>query len=828
MMVGQSISHYKIHEKLGQGGRHASSAVRCDASTKNMKLNRLAISVFLTLSFMAPLTAIDLTRAVIVTPTSLEEVEQKAIESLVEEVEKRTAIRLPVQQSWPAGDQAVIAVGPLAKVSEYASDQASEVNSADKPGPEGYVIRTNERAVAIAGADPRGVLYGVGHLLRKLEMRTASINLPKPLNLTTTPETGLRGHQLGYRPKTNSYDAWTVEMWDQYIRELALFGANAIELIPPRSDDDDLSPHLPIPKIDMMEHMSRIGKSYGLDIWVWYPALDEDYSRSADVEFALKEWGEVFKRVPYIDYIFVPGGDPGHTPPKPMFSLLEKQTENLHKYHPRAEMWMSPQSFDGQGMEEFFELMEAEPAWLGGIVFGPQQRIGLPELRRRTPPKYPIRRYPDITHSRHCQYPVPDWDLAYAVTEAREVINPRPVDQARIFRLLESEAMGFLTYSEGNHDDVNKFIWSGLGWDQDQRVVEILRDYSRFFIGPDYADSWAQAMFSLEENWRGPLAQNAGVNTTLAQFRSMEKSASPQLKLNWRFQHGLYRAYYDAYNRSRLIYETALEEEAMSHLRRAPLIGARLALNGAQAALDRSLTRPVSQDWRARIFELAEALYQSTRAQLSVPRYQAIRVGRGANLDTVDAPLNDRIWLTSQFEQIGELASEESRLKGIDALVNRTNPGPGGFYDDLGNLTRQAHLVRGAGYENDPAHLDSSLVGFAIREELLNIPLAWWRHAEARDDAPLEMHYDRLDRDAAYRLRVVYAGDSPQVKIELKADDEQVHGLISRPIPFEPLEFDIPSAATRDGELTLQWRREPGLGGNGRGTQVAEVWLIKK
>ena len=47
--------------------------------------------------------------------------------------------------------------------------------------------------------------------------------------------------------------------------------------------------------------------------------------------------------------------------------------------------------------------------------------------------------------------------------------------------------------------------------------------------------------------------------------------------------------------------------------------------------------------------------------------------------------------------------------------MNWTNPGPGGFYDDLGNLTRQPHLVRGPGFEEDPAYFRSSLVGFAIR-----------------------------------------------------------------------------------------------------------------
>ena len=43
----------------------------------------------------------------------------------------------------------------------------------------------------------------------------------------------------------------------------------------------------------------------------------------------------------------------------------------------------------------------------------------------------------------------------------------------------------------------------------------------------------------------------------------------------------------------------------------------------------------------------------------------------------------------------------------------------------------------------------------------------------------------------------------------------------------EPVEFDIPQQATASGTLTLEWTRTPGLGGNGRGTAVSEVGLIK-
>src|SRR5262249_10466018 len=160
----------------------------------------------------------------------------------------------------------------------------------------------------------------------------------------------------------------------------------------------------------------------------WYPALDRDYTNPATVEKAIAEWGDVFRRLPRVDAVFVPGGDPGHTQPKVLMALLEKQTANLQKYHPKATMWMSTQVLHRVWMDEFFGLMDAQPAWLTGVVFGPQVAVNLPELRARIPKKYPIRFYPDITHSTNSEFAVNDWDVAYAMTEEREGVNPRPLD----------------------------------------------------------------------------------------------------------------------------------------------------------------------------------------------------------------------------------------------------------------------------------------------------------------------------------------------------------------------------------------------------------------
>jgi hypothetical protein len=779
-------------------------------------------------------TLLDFRQAAVVRPADLNRQEQTAVRVLVEEIERQTLIKLPVLAEWPGADVPVIAVGPRTSVAQWGGAFASSAaDPVESPGAEGFslvVDRTRRAApaVLVVGNDSRGVLFGIGRLLRELRMERGRLEVPAELRLSTAPRVALRGHQLGYRPKTNSYDGWDVPVWDQYIRDLAIFGTNAIELIPPRSDDAPDSPHFPRPQMDMMVEMSRIADDYGLDVWIWYPALDKDYGEPGLVDFALQEWEGVFEKLPRIDAVFVPGGDPGHTQPKHLMALLEKQTANLRRHHPRAQMWVSPQGFTKEWMDEFYGILRQEPAWLSGIVFGPQVRDSLPVLRANVPKRYPIRRYPDITHSLRSQYPVPNWDLAHALTSEREPINPRPMDQASVFRALQQYADGgFLTYSEGCNDDVNKMIWSVLGWDPHADVREALRQYSRFFIGLRYTDTFTDGLLALERNWRGPLKTNEGVYTTLQQFQELERRATPHDLLNWRFQQALYRAYYDAYQRSRLLYETDLEERAMDRLRAARQIGTARAMDEAETILARSDLEKPSPEWRLRIFQLAEALFQSIRMQLSVERYQAISVGRGATLDMVDRPLNNRVWLREQFAGIRSLAEEPQRLAEIDRIVNWTDPGPGGFYDDLGNPSRQPHLLRGAGFEQDPGSFDSVSVGFGYRP---NWRLSWMRHAESFYDAPLRMRYTGLDPEAAYRLRVVYAGDvfSFRNHIRLTANDGlEVHPFLPKELPIRPMEFDVPREATRGGELTLTWEQEPGRGGAGRGNQIAEVWLMR-
>lgn len=795
----------------------------------NKKIHVLIFSLMLFIIHNA-VCEIDLTNAVIVVPQDITVTHQAAVDMLLDEVEKRTQIRLKVGQKENKYQPAIY----VYSVTEAEFLKRLSCNSNTKlivQVEEEYAITsgTNEFSqVFIYGYDDRGVLYGVGRLLRELNMRQGSITIAENLHIKSKPDYPIRGHQLGYRPKTNSYDAWDAAIWEQYIRDLAVFGANAVELIPPRSDDADTSPHFPLPPMDMMVKMSEILDKYDMDVWVWYPAIDPDYSSEEAITKAVQEWQEVLSKLPRLDAVFIPGGDPGKTPPTILMNMLAKQHGNLQTIHPGLEFWVSPQGFHYEWMDEFMDYLHSKkPDWLTGLVFGPQNLISLPELRQRAPEQYKIRRYPDITHNIWCQYAVPDWDMAYMLTEHRESINPRPVDMANIFRLWGKLSDGFISYSEGCNDDVNKAVWSALGWNEDENVLDVLRQYARYFIGADYEEAFAQGLLALEQNWRGPLLTNDNVYTTLKQFQTMERNASPQVKLNWRFQMALYRAYYDAYNRARLIYETALEEDAMSALRNANELGSIIAIQQAQDILNRSVTARIAPEWRNRVFELAEALYQSIRMQKSVDKYQAIETWRGANLDLIDTPLNNRLWLQAQFDEIQTMNSEAEKLQAIHAVTDWTNPGPGGFYDDLGNITHQPHLERGLGFQQDPEFRSSSRIAFQYQP---GYRTSWTRFAETCYGNPLIMRYDELDKDAQYKVKITYAGEFEYhgtVLVKMEADGKEIHPFMEKPQPIKPIEFTIPKELTADGKLELKWNHNPERTGAGRGCQIAEVWLMR-
>jgi glycosyl hydrolase family 67 len=779
---------------------------------------------------------IDLSHASLLVPRDLDGPETAAVQLLVNEVAKRTGVLWRVSTWDSLKNQKVcescILIGRSDQFRSPVLVPSTLPAGAMKP--EAFLIETTRAGSAhrlmIAGKDDRGVLYGVGYLLRHIEYSRDHVILPAPLHVVSAPQFAVRGHQLGYRFKNNTYDAWTPEQFEQYIRDLAVFGTNTIEILPPITDDAPSSPLFPLPAMEMMSRISGIVQKYGLRCSVYYPAMATDYSDPQTIASELRVWGDVFSRLPQVDELFVPGGDPGHTDPAVLFPFVARVAEVLHRWHPHAGVWVSAQGFNADQMKRFYSLVAARPPWLTGIVVGPQSRDGLEVQRAHIAKQIPIRFYPDIGHSMHSQLPVPEWDVAYALTEGREVINPRPLAETTIFRHYAPYMNSFVTYSEGVNDDVNKFIWSALGWSAQTNPIATLREYARYFAGSDgfQSDDFARGIVSLERNWEGPLATNISVDTTLHAFERMQQVATPAQFRNWRFEAALYRAFTDAYERHRLLIATAQEQNALGLLATADHVGSAAAMQKAEAALnaDPPALTPL-RPWRNAIEDLAERLFRDIGLQLSVAKYGASAVERGATLDTVDVQLNDRVWLEQEFARIGGLSNESDRLQAIAAIIHWRDPEPGGFYDDLGVPSSEPHLMRGPEYPTDPAFFRTAVDGIADRTPDQGWRLSQISYAGVNYDHPLELRFSGLRTNAQYRIRVVYAGEDYTVPVTLIANDSYViHGPRTRTANPETVEFTLPINETESGSLDLKWTRPQGRGGGGRGLQVAEVWLV--
>lgn len=772
---------------------------------------------------------------------------------LQEEVEKRTGIRLPLTKKNASPGKPAIILIRESDSARLTEKQRRNLDGLPSIKAEGYKIVTipEDKVILIVGKDPRGLLYGVGKLLRKIEMRPGELFLKEALNLASSPAYPLRGHQLGFRAKTNSYDAFSVAQFDQYIRDLALFGANSIEILPPRTDDEPTSPHMKIPPAQMIIEQSRICKEYGLDVWMWYPNVGKDYERPDSILSELKEREKVFASLPRLNNIFVPAGDPGDLKPDELFRWLEKEAVVLRKYHPDAKIWVSPQGFntDQHWFDSFFAHVNRRYPWFGGVVFGPWVEIPLERLRQLVDPAIPIRHYPDITHTMNCQYPFSHWDLTWARTLGRECINPRPYDEKTIHNAFNRFCVGSISYSEGTNDDVNKFVWSDQDWDPGTPVIETLRDYARLFMGPDVTEPATRGIVGLEDNMKGAALTNEGVERTLQQWQRMERDASPRLLQNPRFQMCLIRAYFDAYTRRRLFYEKELEQQAKDVLDAidAPVSPDRLgistadsinkAIGAARALLWQAVKSPILADYKSKCMALADSLYKSIGAQLTVKRHGGV-LERGDFIDFIDFPLTDAPWWLEQLAQAGLQPTDSGKIRIIREALHRTDPGPGGFYDHFGDPLSWRRIVPGSlSWVQDPGNLKSPHTGFGVALQGVHwldnpmapgfkgtvVPQSWMKQGMTLYSVPLKIRYEGLDCGADYRVRVVYTGRfRSRVKLTT-GSGYLIHDFVKTGI--QPVyEFDLPQAAIKNGEVTFVWNCAEG----DRGAQVTELWLKRK
>jgi hypothetical protein len=280
----------------------------------------------------------------------------------------------------------------------------------------------------------------------------------------------------------------------------------------------------------------------------------------------------------------------------------------------------------------------------------------------------------------------------------------------------------------------------------------------------------------------------------------------------------LLRANYDAYIRHRLIRETALEAEANGIMAREG--DPEAAMTAAMKVLNRATEQPTSPE-RTQIANLCERLYRSIGLQTSVKQYHAIGEERGAILDFVDYPLNNRWWLEDEFRKIRSMATAEEKRKRLRELAAWENPGSGSFYDSVGNIAKSPRVVR--------ADLKESTPGSVVEP---GITFWWWDEGKSRarlswqaTSWPIAVVYEGLPPEARYVVQSTGYGQAL-----LRINGERVQPSLDGKEMGEKKEFPVDPKFLKDGKLLLTWDRPTDEGHLNwrKKSRLSEVWLLRK
>ncbi len=178
-----------------------------------------------------------------------------------------------------------------------------------------------QRVIIFARSD-RGLMLGAGRLLRSLDVdeKTGQVTVPPGLSLAVEPPPfgRMRGHQL-----TDWGFYMTTEFFEDYAKELLVFGTNQIEFA-----------HIDYTRGDQHKLVawSAICDKYDLRVSLFNPPFSTDQEKATTLQ--------VFANMSRVDSIFHEGGG------AETFATMEAQVDALHKHHPGATAWLSPCGLD--------------------------------------------------------------------------------------------------------------------------------------------------------------------------------------------------------------------------------------------------------------------------------------------------------------------------------------------------------------------------------------------------------------------------------------------------------------------------------------------------
>lgn len=712
--------------------------------------------------------------------------------------------------------------------------------------PESFAVKSGivdgVNTVLIAGADGRAAIYGAGWLMREMTYLPDAVLVPA-VDIQDKPAFWLRGgnpHGPGSRAREfaelrpQTHEEYLETMEDQMLLGTNVFGGDPDAMRGTYGmmtsfgrTANEMPPGFP----------QEWGAEDGRETKYVCPSVPE--ARAA----LLQSFDDMFRDAKDYDFFTTNSGDEGGCRCErcmpwgdTYIKLMHEIADRLHKYHPNCKILATNQDLTNEGDQAIMDYLNSgDSSWLYAIRYGPGADEMQTYIRGDVNPKWfeyegfgelgnylkfmyhelprttAIALYSDITHWMQAQYAVPHPDITLAAVYDRRSWNARPKNFHKVGQEILHYAIGDMHYSEGMHDDFNKWFWYRMLWNPNQSAEDLTREYCRYWFGPEAEEEMTQAIFLMEETLENPVLGNPGIDQAVQLTRAAGgKIPENLLRNDWRWRVISEKALMDRYIQMELEHGgqmKAAAAHALSNTDAAPRERLEKALAVLAPPNETEAMAAIRDEAKARGEESNQTFGYREPVVFIVDRYDLAETG----------------WWAKTLQDALDSGDENRMRNAIPMVLRYEDPGEGGYYDDPGWPSDSAHLVQG-----HTLWAFRPLFGPA-RHSQYNLAYAYLGQTGG-----VAFAYDGLDPAAQYAVRISVGGPSEGgrmtgIKITeyLAADGARLGDDFQLPADAPGLfEFDIPLEATGDGSVRISI--EPGADSAFPVAAAAEIWLLRK
>ena len=210
--------------------------------------------------------------------------------------------------------------------------------------------------------------------------------------------------------------------------------------------------------------------------------------------------------------------------------------ERLHDFYvaacPSAKHIVSTWMFDRQDYDGFWNYLSRQD-WIDYVLCDAHGDFPRYPLEHPLPGRTKLVTFPEI--SMYGRFP---WGGYGAIALPRRF--------ERLFRQVEKVADGFVCYSEGIFEDVNKAVVTRLYLDPKTAPEEIVRKYARYHLAGTDPSDFVRLVDLMEANHLGVEFSSDRAKDARRLAERMDASILPSLRTSWRWRLLYVRALFDA------------------------------------------------------------------------------------------------------------------------------------------------------------------------------------------------------------------------------------------------------------------------------------------